>query len=142
MPHLDLVTHETMHINAPAQTLHKLCTKRYVTPQLLGQKEPFVVQPGTAVLKSHQLHPPRESVRVSTDPEIYADPELFNPLRFTEERQKRPKCSYLPFGESPRICIGIKFGILQTELARASVVKNFTTTESPHRNPLVMDQGL
>lgn len=40
----------------------------------------------------------------------YEKPNEFYPEHFTEEaRRKRPKCSYMPFGEGPRICIGEKF---------------------------------
>lgn len=37
------------------------------------------------------------------DPEIYPNPEAFDPERFTEdEKKKRPKVHYLSFGEGPR----------------------------------------
>lgn len=43
------------------------------------------------------------------DPEVFANPNVFNPDRFTENGQNdRHKCSYLGFGEGPRICPGIK----------------------------------
>jgi cytochrome P450 len=41
------------------------------------------------------------------DSKYYPDPERFDPERFSEEeKRKRPKFSYLPFGEGPRMCIG------------------------------------
>jgi hypothetical protein len=41
------------------------------------------------------------------DPKYYPDPKRFDPERFSEEeKMKRPKFCYLPFGEGPRICIG------------------------------------
>jgi cytochrome P450 family 6 len=41
------------------------------------------------------------------DPEYYPEPERFDPERFTAENiRNRPQCTYLPFGEGPRVCVG------------------------------------
>lgn len=47
---------------------------------------------------------------VHYDPEIYANPDRFEPDRFlVENLKKRHPLAYLPFGEGPRNCIGSYF---------------------------------
>lgn len=41
------------------------------------------------------------------DPEIYPDPENFDPERFSaKNKASRHNYSFIPFGEGPRMCIG------------------------------------
>jgi len=46
---------------------------------------------------------------IQNDPNIYPDPEVFDPERFSAENVKqRNSMYYLPFGDGPRNCIGKK----------------------------------
>lgn len=61
--------------------------------------------------------------------EYYPNPHTFNPERFNEEhggiKSFRDRCVLLPFGEGPRICLGMKFGILLVKTIIVEALKNF-----------------
>ncbi|KAG8239232.1 hypothetical protein J437_LFUL018496 [Ladona fulva] len=59
------------------------------------------------------------------DPEIYPDPEKFDPERFSPDNKRDKQAIYLPFGDGPKMCIGSRFAMLQSKLAVVSVVSRF-----------------
>lgn len=47
------------------------------------------------------------------NPEIYPDPEKFDPKRFSAENiRKIPTYAYIPFSGGPRNCVGKWFDII------------------------------
>ncbi len=59
-------------------------------------------------------------------PELWENPELFDPERFAPERSEgRPKYAYFPFGGGPRQCIGVNFATLEAVLVVAMVARRF-----------------
>lgn len=72
-------------------------------------------------------------------PEFWPDPDSFEPLRFTpEESAKRPKFAYFPFGGGPRLCIGQGFGLMEGQIALATIASRFRLELAPFEK-LVMD---
>ncbi|PSN42714.1 hypothetical protein C0J52_14304 [Blattella germanica] len=61
------------------------------------------------------------------DPKFYANPEIFNPENFSSDaKASRPSCAYIPFGEGPRICIGLRFAFLGMKSVICTLITNFT----------------
>ncbi|KAM7342310.1 cytochrome P450 6g1-like [Cochliomyia hominivorax] len=61
------------------------------------------------------------------DPKYWPDPLKFDPERFNAVNKKllRP-CTYLPFGDGPRNCIGARLGLLQVQVGLVYFLKNFS----------------
>lgn len=62
----------------------------------------------------------------------FPDPWTFNPDRFAPEREKAlPKSAYIPFGNGPRVCIGIAFAMMEAKLALAVLGQRFSLSLKP-----------
>lgn len=117
--YMELALHETLRLHSPVLAMIRLCTKQFnLPPQYPDGKKDLTVTPTTPIIiPVHALH---------MDPEIFPKPHIFNPDRFNEEnRQQRHKYAYLAFGEGPRICLGMKFAMLQVKTALAAILSNF-----------------
>ncbi|XP_072392813.1 probable cytochrome P450 6a13 [Diabrotica undecimpunctata] len=113
MVYLDKVMQETLRKYPALGVFSRMCNKDYKLPN-----NDFVLKKGTMVSI------PVEAIQ--RDPDYYPDPEKFDPERFTIENiNKRPAFSYLPFGEGPRMCMGIRLGKLQSKIGIITLLKNY-----------------
>lgn len=68
------------------------------------------------------------------NPKYFAEPEQFDPERFSAEREKSiPKHAYMPFGTGPRVCIGQSFAMMEAKLILASILNRFSVKPDPEQ---------
>jgi cytochrome P450 family 6 len=96
MHYLEQCVNETLRKYPVVSSLQRTPIKDYQLPNstiVIPKDQPVMIP-------VHAIH---------HDPDIYPEPERFDPDRFTpEEVEKRHEFSYLPFGQGPRICIGMR----------------------------------
>ncbi|CAD7079486.1 unnamed protein product [Hermetia illucens] len=78
------------------------------------------------------------------DPEIYPNPEIFDPDRFTPEQiRNRHPMSFLGFGDGPRNCVGLRFGRMQSKIGLIILLNNYRFRPSPKTAvPLIFDPDI
>ncbi|XP_032678352.1 uncharacterized protein LOC116847451 [Odontomachus brunneus] len=122
LPYLDMVVCETMRLYPIIENLDRETVESYKIPN-----SDLVIEKGTPIYISLRgMH---------YDPEYFPNPEKYDPERFSEEnRSKIPPYAYIPFGEGPRKCIGIRLGLLQTKLGIVKLLSKYevTPTEKTH----------
>lgn len=117
--YLEKVILETLRKHPTVHTLNRLCTKDLSIPETN-----ITIKKGTRAAVS--------VLGIHKDPEFYPDPEKFDPERFTdEEKAKRHSCAYIPFGDGPRICPGMKFGLIETKICISRMIRNYKFSLHP-----------
>lgn len=105
------VVKEAMRLYPPAWAIGR----RSLTGDVLGG---YAVPGGTDVLISAYV--------THRHPELWEDPEGFDPDRFLPERSAdRHRFAYLPFGGGPRQCIGNGFAMMEATLVLATVAQRY-----------------
>lgn len=128
LPYLDMVVSETLRKYPPLAFLDRVAGADYKIPD-----SDLVLEKGTPVYLS--------MLGVHNDPEYFPDPDKYDPLRFTDEnKKKRPACTYFPFGDGPRICIGMRLGLMQSKLGLVKLLSKYEVTPCEATPiPLVLD---
>ncbi|XP_043253417.1 cytochrome P450 9e2-like [Colletes gigas] len=116
MKYMDQVMNESQRCYPALGIMKKICKEEF---ELKGSDGLCCrVKPGTeVVIPSHALH---------LDPKYWIDPEHFDPDRFSEDRkQSIEKMAFLPFGEGPRMCVGMRMAVLQMKACLATLLRSY-----------------
>nr|QZM07447.1 cytochrome P450 monooxygenase CYP6SZ2 [Lasioderma serricorne] len=137
------VTYEAVHemkymSQVVDETLRKYPPLGFLTRKVV---KPYTI-PGTDITLDEDVRVFIPSYAMQTDPEYYPEPEKFDPERFNEENKKNHvPFTYLPFGDGPRNCIGMRFGLMQTKIGLLALLRNHKFRLNPKtKTPLVFEK--
>ncbi|KAL7292080.1 hypothetical protein TKK_0014355 [Trichogramma kaykai] len=113
MSYMDKVFNETLRKYPPLTSLMRRSTQPYT---FYGTKV-------TIPAHTRLLIP---VFAIHRDPQIYPESDIFDPERFSEENKNtRHSSHYLPFGDGPRNCIGMRFAIIQSKVGLVKILNNY-----------------
>ncbi|MGK5529747.1 cytochrome P450 [Streptomyces sp. URMC 129] len=119
LPHLELagrVITETLRLYPPGWFI----TRTVTAENPLGEHP---LPAGTAVVYSPYL--------IHHRPDLYDDPEIFDPDRWDPKRPQPPRHAVIPFAAGARKCIGDTFAITEATLALATITARWCLEHQP-----------
>ncbi|CAD7092566.1 unnamed protein product [Hermetia illucens] len=129
LSYLDQCINETLRLRTPFPSGNKLCTE---SCEIRTNKGKIInLEKSTVVMLPYDCF--------HHDPEYYPDPERFDPERFSPEnggvKKYKDMGVFLPFGDGPRICLGMKFALCQSKAAVAEIIRNWEIAVNPQTKP-------
>ncbi len=107
----EMVLSESMRLYPPAWAIGRMATKPY-------EAGGYAIPPGSVVMMAPYV--------THRDARWYPDPERFDPERWIpDEKAKRPKFSYFPFGGGARVCIGESFAWMEGILLLSAIAQRW-----------------
>ncbi|KAJ6634769.1 putative cytochrome P450 28a5, partial [Pseudolycoriella hygida] len=134
MEYLDQVFNETLRLNPPFGTFSKRCNSAIDFSDHEGNT--FTLDKDkVAIVPVYSLH---------MDPDYFPKPDVFDPDRFSQTnggtKKYKDKGVFLPFGDGPRICLGMRFATFQTKAAIVEIIRHFDVSVNKETKwPLVFD---
>lgn len=123
MKYLNQIFEETLRKYPPVPFLIRQATQKYKIPE-----SNVVLDKGTVITINLYA--------LQRNPKHYADPMKFDPERFTpENKAKITPYTYLPFGDGPRNCIGMRYGQLQSKIGLAMILSKLEFDLAPETSP-------
>lgn len=121
MPYLDQIFLEVERLHPPVGGGFRGVIKPF---EFKGYQVPAGWMAQYSILMTHRL------------PELYPNPEQFDPDRFSPARSqpKLPTFSLIGFGGGPRICVGLAFAKLEMKLVAAHLLRHYDWQLLPNQS--------
>uniref|UniRef100_T1PAM1 Cytochrome P450 n=1 Tax=Musca domestica TaxID=7370 RepID=T1PAM1_MUSDO len=117
MKYLKQVIDETLRLHTPLPVLNRHALEDYPVP---GHPKYVIRKDMPVIIPAICLH---------RDEQYYPYPDVFNPDNFTPEQVAlRDPVLYLPFGDGPRNCIGLRFAKMQMMVGLSLLLSKFKFT--------------
>ncbi|KAG5671161.1 hypothetical protein PVAND_001374 [Polypedilum vanderplanki] len=131
--YLDQIFHETLRLHPIIMFFNRECTEEIIFD---CNGKDFKIEKGMSVnVPIYSIH---------RDPDYFVNPTEFVPERFDAEnggvKEFRNRGVLMPFGDGGRICIGMRFALMQSKAAVIEIVRNFElSVNNKTQKPLVLD---
>jgi cytochrome P450 len=121
MPLSEMAFKEAMRLKPPVPSIPRRATRDF---SFKGYAIPAGTLVGINPVFTHHM------------PEIWPDPEKFDPMRFTDEAQRsRHRFAWVPFGGGAHMCIGLHFAYMQAKCFTRHFLQNLSVSLEPGTTP-------
>jgi cytochrome P450 len=117
LPLTEMAFKEAMRLRPPVPSIPRRATRDF---SYQGYSMPAGTLVAINPLFSHHM------------PEIWLDPDRFDPMRFTDEAQRgRHRFAWVPFGGGAHMCIGLHFAYMQAKCFARHFLQNLNVSFEP-----------
>ncbi|MGE0287172.1 MAG: cytochrome P450 [Bradyrhizobium sp.] len=117
MPLSEMAFKEALRLKPPVPSMPRRAVRDF---SFRGYDIPAGAAVGVNPLYTHHM------------PEIWPDPDRFDPLRFTDEAQRnRHRFAWVPFGGGAHMCLGLHFAYMQTKTFARHLLQNVEVSLEP-----------
>ena len=121
MPLSEMAFKETLRLKPPVPSIPRRAVRDF---SFKGYAIPAGTSVGVNPLFTHHM------------PDIWPDPEEFDPLRFTDEAQRnRHRFAWVPFSGGAHMCLGLHFAYMQAKCFARHFLQNLSVSLEPGYKP-------
>jgi cytochrome P450 len=121
MPLAEMAFKEALRLKPPVPSMPRRAVQDFT---FTGFAMPAGTMVGVNPLFTHHM------------PEIWPDPDRFDPMRFTDEAQRnRHRFAWVPFGGGAHMCLGLHFAYMQAKCFARHFLQNLSVSQAPGYTP-------